>query len=162
MKDKIAENYLKRIPYFPRLIFDRGPPEKLEPASSIEDPNNSEQESEREPYRPPEPAFLEPIHHQDRPEVLTTVRAKLTVSAIMFDGENTKHHLIEEPDGSRRMHSVEFEDKSGLYFETEPDGHMVHLMSDCFLELRDGVLVASAMSVRKAAREAGSKDDSEL
>ncbi len=155
MKYKIAEKYLNRIPYFPRLIFNRVPPENDVPDSSIGDPVISE----REPYRPPEPAFLEPIHHEDRPEILTTVRAKLTVSAIMFDGENTNHHLIEEPDGSRRMHSVEFEDKSGLYFETEPDGHIQHLMSDCFLELRDGVLVASAMLVRQADREAGSEDE---
>lgn len=157
MKSPIDDKFLNRVPYFPRLIFNRLPPKNPDTDSSNEEPTTSQQES----YRPPRPAIFEPVHHEDRPEILTTVRAKLIVSAVMFDGENAKHHLIEEPDGSRRMHSVEFEDKSGLYFETEPDGHLEHLMSDCFLELRDGVLVASAMSVREAAQKEDSEDDPE-
>jgi hypothetical protein len=96
--------------------------------------------------------FLDSIHHKEPLNIFTGVRGHLPVAAILFDSETCKHNVMEEPDGSRIMHDVNFSDGSNCYFETDADGVVVHFMSSAFLELRDGLLVVSPRSAYQAKR----------
>jgi hypothetical protein len=97
--------------------------------------------------------FMEPIQHNEKLNVFVGVRGQLVVEAILFDKELSVHSIGEDP-GIRSMHDVKFPDGSGCYFETDPDGNMVHFMCTAYVEFRNGMLVITERSSVDAFMEA--------